>query len=112
MPKKAVFVGSSRDDLRGFPKDVRNDMAYQIYRVQSGLDPNDWRPMATVGSGVRELRVRGSDREYRGMYITNIGDAVYVLHVFIKGSQKTPKKELEIAKKRLGIIRGQQKCRL
>ena len=103
--KEVVFVGSSLEDLRGYPKDVRADMGYQIDRVQCGLDPTDWRPLAAVGSGVRELRVRGLNREYRGMYITTIGDAVYVLHVFVKKSQKTPRKDMEIAKKRLSLVR-------
>ena len=80
-------------------------MGYQIYRVQSGLDPNDWRAMPTVGTGVRELRVRSSDSQYRAIYITNIGDKVYVLHVFVKKSQRTPKTDLEIAKKRLSEVR-------
>ena len=53
-------------------------MGYQIYRVQCGLDPN--LAMPTVGTGVRELRVRSSDSQYRAIYITTIGDKVYVLH--------------------------------
>lgn len=110
MPKDVVFVGSSRDDLRRFPKDVRDDMGYQIYRVQCGLAPKDSKPMSSVGSGVRELRIRGSDREYRGMYIASIGDAVYVLHVFVKKSRRTPKQDLEVARKRLREVRRKQQC--
>jgi phage-related protein len=108
MAKDAAFVGSSRDDLRRLPKDVRDDMGYQIYRVQCGFTPNDWKPMPSVGSGVREIRVRSSDRDYRSMYVTTIGNAVYVLHVFVKKSPRTPKKDLEIAKKRLSEIRRKQ----
>lgn len=79
-------------------------MGYQIYRLQLGLDPDDWKPMPSVGTGVRELRVQGSDSQYRAIYITTIGDMVYVLHVFVKKSQKTLKNDLEIAKKRLSEI--------
>ena len=100
-----AFCGSSPRDLLGFPKDVRHDIGYQIYRVQCGLDPNDWKPMPTVGTGVRELRVHGSDNEYRGIYITTIGDAVYVLHVFVKKSRRTPTKDLDIARNRLSDVR-------
>ena len=52
--------------------------------------------------------------EYSGlwaMYVTNIADSVYVLHVFVKKSQKTPAKEIETAKSRLKAVRtelGQQ----
>lgn len=79
-------------------------MGYQIYRVQLGLDPDDWKPMPSVGTGVRELRVRGSDSQYRAIYITTIGDMVYVLHVFVKKSQRTPNTDVDIAKKRLSEI--------
>ena len=80
-------------------------MGYQIYRLQLGLDPDDWKPMPSVGTGVRELRVRGPDNQYRALYITTIGEMVYVLHVFVKKSQKTLQKDLEIARKRLREIR-------
>ena len=103
--QKAVFVGSSRSDIRRFPQDIREDMGYQIYRVQCGFDPSNWKPMRSVGSGVRELRVRGADNHYRCLYITTIGDTVYVLHVFMKQSEKTPKSDIEIAQKRLSQIR-------
>lgn len=79
-------------------------MGYQIYRVQLGLDPDDWKPMPSVGTGVRELRVRGSDSQYRAIYITTIGDMVYVLHVFVKKTQRTPNTDVDIAKKRLSEI--------
>ena len=80
-------------------------MGYQIDRLQHGLDPNDWKAMPTVGTGVRELRVRSSDSQYRAIYITTMGDTVYVLHVFVKKSQRTPKTDLDIARNRLSDVR-------
>ena len=80
-------------------------MGYQSHRLQCGLDPNDWKAMPTVGPGVRELRVHGSDNEYRCIYITTIGDAVCVLHVFVKKSKTTPNKDLDMARNRLGDVR-------
>ena len=82
--KDVKFVGSSLDDLRAFPKAPRQDMGRQIDRVQRGLDPQGWKSLAQVGSGVREIRIRDKDNNYRGIYVTNIGEAVYVLHVFGK----------------------------
>jgi phage-related protein len=29
----------------------------ELYRLQIGLDPKNWKPMTSVGSGVREIRV-------------------------------------------------------
>lgn len=83
-------------------------MGYQIYRLQHGLDPNDWKAMPAVDTGVRELRVRGSDNQYRAIYVTTLGDTVYVLHVFVKKSQRTSKKDLETARKRFNEIRREQ----
>ena len=104
--KGVKFVGSSLDDLRAFPKAPRQDMGRQIERVQRGLDPQDWKPMTQVGSGVREIRIRDKDNNYRGIYVTNIGDAVYVLHVFRKKSQKTPAQDIKKAKSRLKALRA------
>ena len=105
--KEVRFVGSSLDDLRAFPKAPRQDMGRQINRIQQGLDPYDWRPMRSVGRGVREIRIIDEGNNYRCMYVTNIGDVVCVLHVFVKKSQKTSTKDIDTAKARLKALRAQ-----
>jgi len=45
-------------DLRNFPEEARRDAGQQLYQVQLGDDPDDWKPMETVGRGVREIRIR------------------------------------------------------
>ena len=109
--KDVRFVSSSLNDLRAFPKAPRQDMGRQINRVQQGLDPQDWKPMPRVGRGVREIRIRDESNNYRCMYVKNIGDAVYVLHVFRKKSQKTAAKDIEAAKSRLKALRAQLRQR-
>lgn len=104
--KDVQFVGSSLDDLRAFPKAPKQDLGRQIERVQRGLDPLDWKPMTQVGSGVREIRIRNKDNIYRGIYVTNIDDVVYVLHVFRKKSQKTSVQDIKKAKSRLKALRA------
>ena len=103
--KDAIFLGASLDDLRAFPKRVQKKLGYQIYRVEAGLDPDDWKPMPSIGPGVREIRVRDEGNAYRTMYVTNIEQTVYVLHVFQKKTRRTAKKDIELAKSRLGAIR-------
>ena len=98
--KDVKFVGSSLDDLRAFPKNPRQDMGRQINRIQQGIDPRDWKPMNSVGPGVREIRIRDEGNNYRGMYVTSLGEAIYVLHVFMKKSQKTLRRDMDIAKSR------------
>ena len=94
------WVGSSRDDLRAFPEDVRRIAGHQLHLVQLGLDPADWKPMPSIGPGVSELRIH-TDLEHRVFYIAKFREGIYVLHAFQKRSRKTPKGEIELARHRL-----------
>ncbi len=76
----------------------------QLHKLQLGLDPHDWKPMTTIGSGVREIRIRDDSGAFRVIYITRIEDAVYVLHAFQKKSQQTAKRDLDLATARLRQI--------
>jgi phage-related protein len=78
-------------------------VGFELYRVQLGLNPYDWKPMSTVGAGVREIRVHVG-REFRVLYIANRPEAVYVLHAFAKTSQRTARRDLQVAKQRLALV--------
>ena len=54
-----------------------------------------------MGEGLSELRVRGKEGIARVFYCTVVEQRIVMLHVFIKKSQKTPPKELKIARRRL-----------
>lgn len=97
--KPLRFVGSSLDDLRSFPAEARRQAGFELYAIQRGLDPSDWKPMKTVGSGVREIRIRVLG-EWRVLYVAKFADAVYVLHAFQKKTQKTRRNDIEIARQR------------
>lgn len=97
--KPLRFVGSSLDDLRSFPAEARRQAGFELYAIQRGLDPTDWKSMKTVGSGVREIRIRVLG-EWRVLYVAKFADAVYVLHAFQKKTQKTRRNDLEIARRR------------
>ena len=60
-----------------------------------------------MGKGVREIRIR-LQGVFRILYITNIGDAIYVLHAFQKKTQQTSKRDIELAKQRLKSIQSQE----
>jgi phage-related protein len=98
--KPVIWLGTARDDLRGFPADARQVAGFQLWRVQCGFEPNDWKPLPAVGLGVREVRVH-TGPEHRVVYLAKFAEAVYVLHAFQKRSQRTPKRDLELAKQRL-----------
>ena len=97
--KTIEWRGTSLDAIRGFAEDARKQAGYQLYRVQSGLEPDDWKPMTSVGTGVREIRIHTND-EFRVIYVATFEDAVYVLHAFQKKTRRTSKRDLQLAKSR------------
>jgi phage-related protein len=104
MAKPLFFVGSALEDLRAFPRAPRREAGYQLDRVQFGLDPSNWKPMPTVGRGVREIRIH-YEGQYRVIYVATIDDAVYVLHAFQKKTRKTRKHDIERARRRIKWIK-------
>lgn len=104
VAKPIEFRGSSLDDLRAFPLDARREAGYQLDLVQGGRDPDDWKPMNTVGLGVREIRVRDAAGAFRVIYVAKLADAVYVLHCFQKKTEKTSKRDLDLATRRFGDL--------
>ena len=98
--KPLDFRGSSLDDLRAFPHTARREAGHQLDLVQNGYDPDDWKPVNTVGHGVKEIRIRDNAGAFRVMFVAKFSDAVYVLHCFQKKTQKTSKPDLDVAAKR------------
>jgi phage-related protein len=102
MPLKPVtFHGDSLDRLPDFPKDARREASHELYQVQRGRDPSDWKPMPTIGIGVREIRIRDAVGAYRVVYIATLSNAVHVPHAFQKKSQKTAQRDLDLTSARL-----------
>ena len=100
MPTKALFwVGTSLEDIRAFPADARRVAGHQLHLVQQEIEPADWKPMPTVGSGVYELRIR-TRLEHRVFYIAKLSEGIYVLHAFEKRTRKTPQADVDLAKTR------------
>ena len=97
--KPLRFVGSSLTDLHNFPAEARREAGFELYAIQRGFEPSDWKPMKAIGSGVREIRIRVLG-EWRVLYVAKFADTVYVLHAFQKKTQKTSRKDIEIAQRR------------
>ncbi len=98
--KPLVWLATSLQDVRTFPEAARGEIGYQLFRIQLGLDPSDAKSMPAIGSGVKEIRIHRGD-EYRVVYIARLPDAVFVLHAFVKKSQRTPKRDIDLAAERL-----------
>lgn len=102
--KRIVFLGDALDRLRGFPEGARKEAGVQLHKVQLGLEPSDWKPMASVGPGVREVRVREEGGAFRVIYLAQLPEAVYVLHAFQKKTEKTARGDLDLAGRRLRTL--------
>lgn len=107
--KPLQFLGDSLKCLREFPEDARQDAGYQLDLVQRGEQPQDFKPMPSIGKGVEELRVWDETGTYRVIYTARIADAVYVLHAFHKKTQATSKRDIDIAKERYAQLKRGRK---
>jgi phage-related protein len=103
--KPVVWMGSSRDELRDFPPQVRRDLGKALYAAQQGDTDPAAKPMKGFGgTHVMEIVDRHDTDTYRAVYTVQFADTLYVLHVFQKKSKKggeTPQREIRLIRKRL-----------
>lgn len=78
---------------------MRRSLGFQLWQVQNGLEPDDWKPMPTIGPGIREVRVSGTEAAYRAFYLATLPELVHVYHVFEKKTQKTSQRDLETGRR-------------
>jgi len=86
---------------------ARVEAGYLLRQIQSGLKlslPHS-RPMPTIGSGCHELRLIDETKTWRIVYCLE-PDAIVILDVFEKKSQKTPKQVIENCKRRLQMYKS------
>ncbi|WP_374761350.1 type II toxin-antitoxin system RelE/ParE family toxin [Pseudomonas sp. sp1636] len=57
--------------------------------------------MASIGVGVREIRIREASGAFRVIYVAKFEDAIFVLHCFQKKTQKTRREDVALAAQRL-----------
>ena len=101
--RQLLWLGTSRVEVRAFPRGARRLAGFQLRRVQKGLDPLDWKAMPAVGPGVREIRVHTA-LEHRVLYVARFAEAVYVLHAFEKLSRKTDRHDIELGRQRFRAL--------
>jgi phage-related protein len=107
MPAKRGldWAGSSNDDIRGFPKEVRGQLAYAFFLAQEGKKHPDAKPLRGFGdTSVLEVVVDHDGDTFRGVYTTRFPGPVWVLHCFKKKSKRgvqTPKNDIDLIKVRL-----------
>jgi phage-related protein len=95
-PKQIRWLGNSLEEVKTFSDEAKRSAGHQLGLVQSGHDPLDWKPMESIGAGVKEIRIR-VETSYRVIYVAKFSEAVYVLHAFVKKTQKTSKKDIDLS---------------
>lgn len=106
--KPIVFWRSTRRCLKDLSKETRREAGHQLRNVQHGDDPDDWWPMPSIGSGVREIRIH-QPHEYRVIFLAQFPEAVYVLHVFGKKTRRTPLRDIQKARSAYAEINASRK---
>ncbi len=106
--KNVLWVANSRQVVQGFSKQVRFDLGAELRRVQEGLAPKNWKPMQSIGTGVREIRVKYRG-EYRLIYIAKFEEGIYALHAFRKKTRKTAQSDIDLAAQRLKEVIRQRR---
>lgn len=101
--KDITWLGNTHQTVKGYSGVVRQEIGYNLDKVQRGLDPADWKPMSSVGPGVKEIRVH-EDKEYRVLYIAKFEESIYVLHSFVKKTEQTLTKDIGLAKQRYAEV--------
>ncbi|MDE0411534.1 MAG: type II toxin-antitoxin system RelE/ParE family toxin [Gammaproteobacteria bacterium] len=106
--KPVEWLGSSKEDLRGFPGPVQDRIGFAVYQAQIGSKHRDAKPLTGLGSGVIEVAARHDGDTYRAIYTVQFQAAVYVLHAFKKKAKrgiKTPKPEIDLIRHRLKVAK-------
>jgi phage-related protein len=102
--KPVRFLGDSLKSIRSFPEEAKQDAGYQLDKVQRGEQPDDFKPMPSIGKGVEEIRIWDDSGAYRVIYTARLAEAVYVIHAFQKKTQATSKRDIELARERFAQL--------
>ena len=103
--RPVVWVGSSRRDLREFPRAVRRDIGRAIFAAQEGETDPAAKPLRGFGGGsIVEIIAHQRGDTWRTVYTVRFAEAIYVLHAFQKKSKSgiaTTKRDIELIRQRL-----------
>jgi phage-related protein len=104
-PKPVVWMGSSKEDLKGFPDDVQGEFGHALWVAQEGDKYVSAKPLKGFGgASVLEIVEDYDGDTYRAVYTVRFAEAVFVLHCYQKKSRRgaeTPKSDVELIKRRL-----------
>ena len=100
------FEGDSLEVLSSFPDQVKRALGFSLRQLQIGREPtSQTRNMSSIGSGDFELKEADERALYRAIYLSKMGNTIYVLHCFEKKSRKTDRRDIEVASQRFKLVR-------
>jgi phage-related protein len=106
--KPVVWIGRSKDDISELPTEVKLVFGQALYLAQIGRKHPEAKPLTGIESGVLEVVEDFNKNTYRAVYKVQLGEVVYVLHVFQKKSKSgkaTPKPDIYLIKSRLTLAK-------
>jgi phage-related protein len=93
------------NEIMELPKTLRAGFVFLTGRMKE-VGANLGMPFTrAMGDGLFEIRIKGQEGIARVFYCTQVNHEIVMLHSFIKKTDATPKKELEVAKKRLKEVK-------
>ena len=97
-----VFLNAEvKAELDALPADTRASFERIVQLVQAfGLERVHEPYIKHIEGRIWEMRLRGREGIARALYVTAIGRRVVILRVFVKKTQKTPRREIELARQR------------
>lgn len=111
--RQVFWVGSSLEDLREFPDDVKDEVGYALHEAQAGGKSRHAKPLKSFGgASVLEIVDDYDGDTYRAVYTVRFAEAIYVLHCFQKKStsgKKTSKSDMDLVKSRLKVAEEEHK---
>lgn len=103
--KPVRWMGSSRRDLKAFPKAVKRDIGQALYAAQRGEEYPSVKGLRGFGGrSVLEIVAPYRTDAYRAVYTVRFHDAIYVLHAFQKKSttgMATSQQDMDLIRQRL-----------
>ena len=101
---EVIWMGSSKKDIKTLPEEVQDEIGHVLGLVQNGLSDKSIKSLKGLGSGVYEIKSDFDTDTYRAVYVLNLGNRIYMLHVFKKKSKQgieTPKPDMDVIRTRL-----------
>ncbi len=106
--KEIAWIKAARKEFGKFPPKVQERILDALAIASFGAKADIAKSMKGLGSGVFEIALPYRKDAYRTIYAAQIGDIIWVVHVFKKKSKTgiaTPKKEIDLLKARLKRIK-------